>query len=56
MRAMTDDEKQLIDECIQSHLRMIKMHRKSIQQLQLKKTQSPEMSSLNLKILKSDKK
>lgn len=55
---MTKDEERLIDECIASHLRMIAMHRKSIQKLTLKKYKEGGCSiePFDLKIITKAKK
>ena len=58
MMKLTKDEEKLIDECIASHLRMIAMHRKSIQNLTLKKYKQSDcvIEPFDLKIIKGSEK
>lgn len=58
MNKLTKDEEKLIDACIASHLRMIAMHRKSIQKLTLKKYKEGggAIEPFDLKIITKNKK
>ena len=40
---MNDDEKKLIDSCIESHYNMIRYHRRAIVELSRKMLKEPEM-------------
>ena len=52
---LSKEEEKLVDECIESHRRMIKFHRKQILDLVRKKTpepEIPEVKPLEIKIIK----
>ena len=54
---MTEAEKKLIDECIESHYNMIKFHRKAILELKQKVAKTPDICTecFDFKIIKNYK-